>query len=38
MLLAGPLSHASIPYMDFVEIFIIVLDLSTIYFSHFIGC
>ena len=38
MLLAGPVSHTSAQYMDFVEIFNIVLDLSTIYFSHFSGC
>ena len=35
MLLAGPISHASTQYMDFVKIFNLVLDLSTIYFSHF---
>ena len=38
VLLAGRISHTSIQYMDFVKIFNIVLDLSTIYFSHFSGC
>ena len=38
MLFAEPTSHTSTQYMDFVEIFNIVLDLSTIYFSHFSGC
>ena len=38
MLLAGPVSDTSPQYMDFVEIFNISLDLSTIYFAHFIGC
>ena len=38
MLLDGPVSHTSTQYMDFVEIFNIVLDLSTIYFSHLSGC
>ena len=32
MLLAGPIPHTSIQYMDFVEIFNASLDLSTIYF------
>ena len=32
MLLGGPISHTSIQYMDFVEIFNVSLDLSTIYF------
>ena len=32
MLLAGPISHTSIQYMEFVEVFNISLDLSTIYF------
>ena len=36
--LAGPVSHTSAPCMDFVEIFNIVLDLSTTCFSHFSGC
>ena len=31
MLLAGPISHTSTQYMDFVEIFNIVLDLSVIF-------
>ena len=35
MLLAGPISHTSTQYMDFVEFFNISLDLSTIYFAHF---
>ena len=30
-LLAGPISHTSIQYMDYVEIFNISLDLSAIY-------
>ena len=38
VLLAGPLSHTSTQYMDFVKIFNISLDLSTIYFAHFSGC
>ena len=38
VLLAGPISHTSTQYMDFVEIFNISLDLSTIYFAHFSGC
>ena len=38
MLLAGPISHTSTQYMDFVEIFSISLDLSTIYFANFSGC
>ena len=33
-----PISHTSTQYMDFVDIFNIVLDSSTIYFSHFSGC
>ena len=36
--LAGPISHTSTQYMDFVEIVSISLDLSTIYFAHFSGC
>ena len=36
MLLAGPISHTSIQYMDFVEIFNVSLDLSTIYFIFLI--
>ena len=31
--MAGPISHTSIQYMDFVEIFSVALDLSAIYFS-----
>ena len=38
MLLAGPISHTSAQYMDFVENFNISLNLSTIYFAHFSGC
>ena len=38
MLLAGPISHTSIQYMDFVEIFNISLDFSSIYFAHFSWC
>ena len=38
MLLAGPISHTSTQYMDFVDIFNISLDLSAIYFAHFSGC
>ena len=37
-LLAGPISHISTQYIDFVEILNISLDLSTIYFAHFSGC
>ena len=37
MLLAGPISHTNTQYMDFVKIFNIVLDFSTVYFSHFRG-
>ena len=36
MLLAGPISHISIQYMDFVEIFNISLDFSAIYFIFLI--
>ena len=38
MLLAGPISHTSAQYMDFVEIFNISQDLSSIYFANFSGC
>ena len=38
MLLAGPISHTSTQYIDYVEILNISLDLSTIYFAHFSGC
>ena len=37
MLLAGSISDTSTQYMDFVEIFNILLDLSFIYFAHFSG-
>ena len=37
MLLAGPISDTGTQYMDFVDIFKISLDLSTIYFAHFSG-
>ena len=33
MLLAGPISHTSTQYMDFVETFNISLDFYTIYFA-----
>ena len=36
MLLARPISHTSIRHMDFVEIFNISLDLSTIHFIFLI--
>ena len=38
MLLAGPISHTSTQYIDYVEILNISLDLSAIYFAHFSGC
>ena len=38
MLLAGPISHTRIQYMDFVGIFNISLDLSAVCFAHFSGC
>ena len=38
VLLAEPISHTSIKYMDFVKTFNISLDLSTIYFAHFGSC
>ena len=38
VLLAGPISHTSIQYMDFVKIFNVSLDLSIIYFANFSGC
>ena len=38
MLLAGPISHTSTHYMDFVDIFNISLDLSAIYFAHLGEC
>ena len=34
MLLAGPISHTSTQYMDFVEVFNISLGSSTIYFAN----
>ena len=37
MLLAGPISHTSTQYRDFVKIFNILLDLSTIYFARLEG-
>ena len=37
MLLAGPISHTSTQYMDFVEIFNISLDLSTIFLLILVG-
>ena len=38
LLLAGPISHTSTQFMDFVEILNISMDLSTIYLPHFSGC
>ena len=35
MLVAGPIFHTSIQYVDFVEIFNVSLGLSTIYFANF---
>ena len=39
MLLARPISYtqSSTQYMDFVDIFNVSLDLSTIYFAHLVG-
>ena len=37
MLLAGPISHTSTQYIDFVDCFYISLDLSTIHFAHLVG-
>ena len=37
MLLAGPISHTSTRCMDFVEIFNIIPNLSTIYFLISVG-
>ena len=37
VLLAEPISHAGIQYMDFVEIFNVSPVLPTIYFAHFSG-
>ena len=36
--MAGQTSHTSIKYMDFVDIFNVPLDLSTIYSACFSGC
>ena len=38
MLLAGPVSHTSTQYMDSVEVFNILLELSTCYCANFSGC
>ena len=38
LLLAGPICYISTQYMDFVYIFNISLDFSTIYFAHYSGC
>ena len=38
MLVVGPISHTDTQCMDFVDIFNISLDLSTIYFVHFNEC
>ena len=38
LLLAGPISDTSTQWMDFVEIFNISLDLTTICFPNFNGC
>ena len=38
MLLAGPISYTRTQYMNFVEVFNISLDLSTIYCANFSGC
>ena len=37
VLLAGSIFHTSIQYKDFVNIFHVSLDLSTIYFANFNG-
>ena len=37
MLLAGPISHTSIQYMDYIEILNNLLDLSTIYLLVLVG-
>ena len=37
MLLAEPISHTGTEYMDFVEVFNISLDLSTVYCANFSG-
>ena len=36
VLLAGPISQTSFQHMDFVNIFNVSLDLSTIYFAHWV--
>ena len=38
ILLAGPISHTSTQYIDFVEIFNISQDFFVIYFAYFSGC
>ena len=38
VLLAQSIFHTSSQYMDFVEVFNVSLDFSTIYFAHFSGC
>ena len=38
VLLAGPISHSSTKYIDFVDIFNFSLDLSAIYFAYFSEC
>ena len=38
LLLAGPISHISIQCMDFVKVFIVSLDLFTIYFAPLSEC
>ena len=38
VLMAGPISHTSTQYMDFVEVFNTSLDLYTIYCANFSGC
>ena len=38
VLLAGPISHTSTQYMDFVDIFNVSLDLPPFYFAQFTGC
>ena len=37
MLLAGPITHTSTQYMDFVKIFSISMDFSAIYFAHLVS-
>ena len=38
MLLGESISHTGTEYMDFVEVFNMSLDLSTIYCANFSGC